>query len=351
MKILITGGAGFIGTNIAIEAINRNHEVIVFDSFIRKGVEDNLLILEREDVKIFRGDVRNKEDFTRLSTEYPQIEAIIHLAGNPGIPWSITYPMYDFEVNALGTINVLEFARQMGNIPVIYASTNKVYSDMVNEAPYIKSETRYVWYFNKEALHGISRKGISEEFPTDGFGNFPHSPYGVSKLAGDLYCQEYFHTYNLPVVINRMSCVYGYYQQGVADQGWIDHFVRQFVFKGHPELDFYGDGKQVRDMLWSEDVARLYLDELKNIKKIKGQIFNIGGGHENTLSLKESINYLEELTTKKVKITYHPWRHADQRIYISNIAKIYKILGWKPIVNPKQGIKKMFEKYDHEKKD
>ena len=344
MQILITGGAGFIGTNIALAARKRNHEVIIFDSLIRSGVEDNLAVLAREEVKIFRGDIRSNEDWKRLSTTYPQIKAVIHLAGNPGIPWSIAHPVYDFEVNARGTINVLEFARNLNNIPVIYASTNKTYSDVVNEVPLFEDKTRYIWDFKDEIL-GISNKGISENLPTDGFGAFPHSPYGVSKLSGDMYCQEYFHTYGVPVVINRMSCIYGYYQQGVEDQGWIDFFVRQVVYEDKPTLNFYGNGKQVRDMLWGEDVARLYLDELEKIEEIKGHIFNIGGGYENTLSLRESVDYLEKLSGKTVKIVTKDWRHADQRIYISDISKIHEAIGWKPIVSPMQGINKMYARY------
>lgn len=344
MQLLITGGVGFIGTNIALEGRRRGYEVIAFDSFIRKGVEENIRVLEEAGVSIFRGDIRNKEDFVRLSTEYPHIGAIIHLAGNPGIPWSIDYPVYDFEVNTIGTINVLEFAKHHDYIPVIYASTNKCYSDMINEQKYIPTQTRYAWYFTDHMV-GLTRKGIAEEFPTDGFGKYPHSPYGVSKLAGDLYCQEYFHTYGVPVVINRMSCVYGYYQQGVADQGWIDHFVRQVVFEKKPELDFFGDGKQVRDMLWCGDVARLYIDELEKIDEIKGEIFNIGGGHENTLSLVEAVTYLEELSGKSVKINSFDWRHADQRIYISDVTKAGKVIGWRPRVNPKIGIKRMYDRY------
>lgn len=345
MKLLITGGAGFIGTNISLEAKNRGYEVTVFDSLIRKGVESNIPVLEKHGVKIFRGDIRNQADFERLEGAF---DGIIHLAGNPGIPWSIAHPLYDFQVNALGTINILEYARSHGNLPFLFASTNKTYSDFINEFPYKKEGYRYVWDFPNFPMlvdtKGISERGINEQFPTDGFGKYPHSPYGASKLAADTYCQEYFHTYGLPVVINRMSCIYGYFQQGVADQGWIDHFVRTIAF-GDGKIDIFGDGLQVRDMLFGTDVAKLYLDELEAIDRVKGSIFNVGGGSANTLSLLESIDIIERLTNKKAHIEVHDWRHADQKVYISDTTKVQISLGWQPTISPKEGIKLMYEQY------
>lgn len=351
MKILITGGAGFIGTNISLEARKRGYDVVAFDSLIRKGTEENIPVIQRAGVILFRGDIRLKEDIERLSEEH-SVDAIIHLAGNPGIPWSISYPAYDFGVNGIGTMNILELARRL-NIPIIYASTNKTYSDLINEVSLQELKTRYEWNQPKEGwIEGISYEGISEGFPTDGYGKYAHSPYGISKLTGDMYCQEYCHTYGLPVVVNRMSCIYGYYQKGVADQGWIDHFVRQFL-TDKPTIDIYGDGKQVRDMLWGEDVANLYLNELEHINDkdgnekftIRGEIFNIGGGRNNTLSLLESVSYLEKLSGKKASLRFHDWRQADQKIYISDIKKITTKLNWKPTTNPFDGIKKMYERY------
>jgi CDP-paratose 2-epimerase len=342
MKIVIFGGSGFIGTNISLEARKRGYEVIVFDSLIRRGVEQNVKILEDAGVTVLRGDVRNPEDFWKLPT---YLNGVINLAANPGIPWSIENPIFDFNTNARGALNVLEYARSNGKVPVILASTNKVYSDLINEAPVKKVGYRYEWNQPREGwIEGMSNNGIAEEFPTDGYGKYSHSPYGASKLSADTYHQEYFHLYQVPVVINRMSCIYGYYQQGVADQGWIDHFVRQ-AFTKNPTLDIYGDGKQVRDMLWGGDVARLYLDELEHIEEIKGQIFNVGGGVDNTLSLLESISYIESISGKKFKINTHDWRHADQKIYISDTKKVRERIGWNPTVSPQQGIKKMFDKY------
>lgn len=330
MKICIFGGAGFIGTNVSLEAVKRGHKVVIFDSLIREKTEENLGIVE---ATLIRGDVRNPEDFERLPNN---IDAIVNLAANPGIPWSIAWPLYDFKINALGALHVLEYARHHGKIPVIFASTNKIYSDKLNEIPMREQATRYVWK-NKSYI------GVPESFPVDGVGEYAHSPYGVSKCSADLYHQEYYHMYNLPTVINRMSCIYGYYQKGVADQGWIDHFIRMIALKDG-KLDIFGDGKQVRDMLWGEDVAKLYLDELEQIEKVQGQVFNVGGGMQNTLSLLEAIKIIERNTEKKAKISFKDWRPADQRIYISDIRKVKKFLDWKPTVSPEEGIKRMIKK-------
>lgn len=341
MKLLITGGVGFIGTNISLEARRRGYDVIAFDSLIRSQTERNIPPLTQAGVQIVRGDVRAPHDFLRLPRG---IDAIIHLAGNPGIPWSIAWPYYDFDVNTTGTINVLEYSKSIGKSPVIFASTNKVYSDYVNEVGFIERETRYEWDISGFIMGGISEMGVREDFPLDGFGKYPRSPYGVSKTAADLYCQEYFHLYGIPTVVNRMSCIYGYYQLGVEDQGWIDWFVRSILL-GDGSINIYGNGKQVRDILFGTDVANLYLTEIEQIEKVKGSVFNIGGGFKNTLSLREAITMIEEYTGKKVSLTYHPWRHADQKIYISDTSKAEEALGWKQTVTPKEGIIKMIEAY------
>jgi len=354
--LLVLGGAGFIGTNICLEAKKRGYDVFAFDSLVRPGSEENLKVLKENDIDFCRGDVRFMPDLHRM----PIPDAIFSLSANPGIPWSIQWPVYDFEVNAKGDLNVLEYARVMGdqlgkNIPVIFASTNKVYSDIVNEIPLRELDTRYEWDFNeyvKPDLDGLEeilwlgakRSAINEHFPVDGFSKYHHSPYGASKLSADQYHQEYYQIYGVPTVVNRMSCIYGLHQNGVQDQGWIDFFVRKIVF-GDGKLNFFGDGKQVRDMLWGGDVAKLYLDELENIDKVKGQVFNVGGGINNTLSLIEAVKTIEDYSGKKANIEYHDWRPADQKIYISDTTKVTKMLNWKPEVSPAEGIKRMVDYY------
>lgn len=325
--IAILGGCGFIGTNIALEAINRGYKVTIFDSLIRKDSEENLY---KTGATYLRGDVRSQDDLDRLP---PDISHIINLAANPGIPWSIQWPRYDFEVNAGGAVNVLEYAREHGNIPVIFASTNKCYSNEVNELPMEEGLTRYVWADRKY-------QGIPETFGVDGRGMYSHSPYGVSKIAADLYHQEYYQAYNLPVIINRMSCIYGYYQKGVADQGWADHFVKTIV-KGDGKLDIFGNGKQVRDMLFGSDVAKLYLEEVEKVYELAGSVFNVGGGMKYNVSLLEAVNFICETTGKKAQLKHHNERHADQRIYISDIRKVTHTLDWEPTTSPFEGLQKM----------
>lgn len=326
MRILITGGAGFIGTNIAQLARAKGHKPYIFDSFVRNNTEENII----DGVTYIRGDIRNYEDFQRI---LPELDGIIHLAGQCGVPWSMSWPLYDFNVNALGSLNVLEYARSHDNIPVILASTNKVYHDGINEIPMREEETRFVWE---------NYEGVPETFPIDSQGKHPKSPYGVSKTTADLYFQEYYHMYKTPTVVNRMSCIYGYHQKGVEDQGWISHFVKT-IEEGDGQINIYGNGKQVRDMLWGTDVASLYLDELEHIDLYKGQVFNVGGGKDNTLSLLEAIKEIESNTINRAKLTFLDERPADQRIYISDITKVTSIHGWKPRTSPHDGIQLMME--------
>ena len=366
MKILITGGVGHIGTNMCMEAMSRGHQVVVMDNLHREQVINNLRFLKRrtEGNNMFEfvwGDVRNQGDFDRLPGD---IEAVIHLAANPGVPWSIQWPIYDFETNARGTLNALEFARTRGNLPFVYASTNKTFSDVINLIPTREHKSRYVWWGtgnlprNKYKPHinwqledgtDESRKtgnvvAINENFPISGFGKYGHSMYGISKLTGDLYCQEYHVQYGLPVVINKMSCIYGLFQKGVADQGWVSHFLLKIGF-GDGKIDFYGNGKQVRDLLDARDLARLYIDELENIDKCNGEIFTVGGGPENTLSLIETIEEIEQQTGKKAEITYKEKRPADQDIYISSIKHVKEVLGWEPTIKYQQTIADMIQEY------
>lgn len=328
-NIAILGGSGFVGTNVAIECLKRGYDPLVIDTLIREGSEENSFKLEALGIKVLRNDIRNVHDLSLDAIK--EADAIIHLAGNVGIRVSIDNPYYDFTQNTMSTLNVLELAR-LFRIPVIFASTNKVYSDAVNEVPLIEGKTRYGY---KDI------KGIDESFRTDGA---HHTPYGMSKLAADLYCQEYFTTFGVQTVVNRMSCIYGLHQNGAEDQGWVDHFVRQNMFDAG-NVNIYGDGKQVRDVLFGEDVAKLYLDELENIDKCAGQAFNIGGGPQNTLSLLECMRLIEEQTDKHFDVTYHDWRPADQKCYISNIDKITGLIGWRPTVTPEEGIARMIKEY------
>jgi len=332
VKILITGGCGFLGTNIALEALKRNYEVIALDNFVRRGSDNNAKLLEEKGVEVIHGEVRLYEDWQSL----PKVDAVIHLAGQPGIPKSLENPVLDFQVNAVGTLNALEFCRKNGNIPLIYASTNKIYSDEINELPIKELDKRYAW---------IDRTGINENYPMDSAGKHPHSPYGVSKAAADLLCQEYYHAFAVPTVVMRMSCIYGLYQNGVSEQGWTDFFVRQRIL-GDNKLIFYGNGKQVRDCLFGSDAANAYLTALEKIDIAKGKVYNLGGGKFNS-SLIEWVEILNKYTDKPpMEISYEDWRLADHRIYISDTSKIEKELNWKAKVSIEEGIKQMVEQYE-----
>ena len=333
MKILITGGAGFIGTNVCLEAKGRGHEVIAMDNMVRPLVEENVKVLQKEGVRIVRGDIRNKVDFDKLPKN---IGGVVHLAGQCGIPYAQVSPLYDFEVNVLGTINVLEYSRLHGKIPVAFASSNKAYTNITNELKIEEKKTRYKW---------TRLDSLDETIPLDAFGKFSRSLYGTSKVSADLYCQEYYQAFGVPTVINRMSCIYGHYQKGVEDQAWVDWFIRQIMFNGG-KINIFGTGKQVRDMLFGTDVARLYIDEIENIDKVKGKPYNVGGGVDNTMSLLEAIGYIEEVTGKKAHLSYLPKRHGDQDIWISDISNINEDLSWKPKISPKEGIKLMIDQYE-----
>lgn len=363
MKKLITGGVGHIGTNICLEAIRRGHEVVAMDNLHRKEVINNLRYLETiKGFEFIWGDVRNVDDFDRI----PQVDAIIHLAANPGIPWSIEYPTYDFETNARGTLNTLEFARKCGNVPFVYASTNKTFSDIINRIPLRKitkkreeEVKRYQWGIwmgndseTTSCINGIDfeksagtlfPEAINENFPVMGFGEYGHSMYGISKLTGELYATEYHCQYGLPVVINKMSCIFGLFQAGAVEQGWISHFVKS-ILKGDP-ITFFGTGKQVRDVLDARDVARLYIDEIEKIGKANGEVFTVGGGVDNTLSLIEACDEIEKQTGKKFEIKYEDKRPADQDIYVSSLTHVKEVMGWEPGIRYQETIGDMIEEY------
>lgn len=327
-KILITGGAGFIGSNMSEFFFMRDWEVFAFDNLSRKGVEENFAGLEQMGINVIRGDIRNTEDFLRI----PKVDAIINLAANPGIPWSIENPIYDAKTNLMGALNVLEFARKCGAC-LVQASTNKVYSDQINEIWLKKLKTRYE--YPKDFV-----LGIPETFPVDGLGR-PHSPYGCSKLAADIYTQEYNTTFNVPTMICRMSAIYGPRQMGVSEQGWVVHFMN--VKKRNEVLDIYGDGLQVRDLLYIHDLCRLYYELITNYEIHRGGVFNVGGGVQNTISLVEMIEWLDAKGGEKLKYNFHDWRVADHKVYISDISKVVKATGWTPQISVEEGLNRTWE--------
>lgn len=326
-NVLITGGAGFIGCNWAARLMRGGHTVTVFDNLSRQGTPANLEWLKTQGpVNFVRGDVR---DAAALAEAAKGQRAVYHLAAQVAVTTSVVNPREDFEVNALGTFNALEAARAAGTQPVVvYASTNKVYGGM-EDVGVTEEATRYRY---SDLPHGLP-----ESQPLDF-----HSPYGCSKGAGDQYVRDYSRIYDVPTVVFRQSCIYGLRQFGVEDQGWLAHFVIATV-KGRP-INIYGDGKQVRDMLWVDDLLNAYEIALLQPERVAGKIYNIGGGPEHTLSIWAEVGpLLEELAGRAVDTRRGDWRPGDQKVYVSDIRKAAAELGWRPGVTPQEGVRRLWE--------
>jgi len=327
MKILITGGAGFIGCNWAARLMRSGYDVTVYDNLSRKGTQANLDWLRSQgELNFVYGDVREAAGLAEAAKGH---QAIYHLASQVAVTTSVANPREDFEINALGTFNVLEAARASGMRPLVaYASTNKVYGGM-EEVRVAEETTRY--------RYADFPFGLPETQPLDF-----HSPYGCSKGAGDQYTRDYARIYDLPTVVFRQSCIYGTRQFGVEDQGWIAHFVIATA-QGRP-INIYGDGKQVRDILWIDDLLDAYAIALKAPEQVAGKIFNVGGGPEFTLSIwTEMKPMLERLAGRKIETRHGDWRPGDQKVYVSDIRLAERELGWRPKVSPQEGLQKLWE--------
>lgn len=330
MHYLITGGAGFIGSNYVHRLVERGERVTVYDNLSRRGAERNLAWLRgvfSEDAFTFvHGDVR---DAALLAATARDVDVIVHLASQVAVTTSVARPREDFESNALGTFNVLEAARLSERQPVvIYASTNKVYGGMEDVAV-VEGETRYHY---RDLPHGIP------EMKQLDF----HSPYGCSKGAGDQYVRDYARIYDLPTVVFRQSCIYGPRQFGVEDQGWVAWFIIAAVL-GRP-ITIYGDGKQVRDVLYIEDLLDAYDAAVAQIDRAAGEVYNIGGGPENVLSVwREFGPLLGRLLGHRIEVSWDDWRPGDQRIYVSDIRKAKRELAWQPKFDVETGVRRLYD--------
>ncbi len=327
-NILITGGAGFIGANMTAFYLQKGEAVTILDNFSRPGVYKNVYWLRKlgGNLSIKFCDVSVDKDI--LDYEVEKVDAVIHLAAQVAVTSSVINPREDFETNALGTLNVLEAIRKSKNRPpVIYSSTNKVYGEM--EDVRIKSN-------KSRHLFSDFPHGVSEEFQLDF-----HSPYGCSKGTADQYVRDYARIYGLKTAVFRQSCIYGPRQFGIEDQGWVAWFIIAAVL-GRP-IVIYGDGKQVRDLLYINDLISLFDATFEKIDKVCGEVFNIGGGQKFTISVwKEFGPLLEKYLEKKIKVKYSDWRRGDQKVYISDIRKAKRLLNWEPKVGVEEGISKLF---------
>ncbi len=326
-KLLITGGAGFIGSNLASYFANKKYKVTIFDNFIRYGTRENAQWLKKNfpGINIIRGDIRKIDDLKKAVSDK---DIIFHLAAQVAVTTSVVDPKTDFEVNALGTFNVLESVRLAGHKPiVIFSSTNKVYGGM-EEIVIVERKDCYAY---KDLPYGVSEKH-NLDF---------HSPYGCSKGAADQYVRDYERIYDIPTVVFRQSCIYGPRQFGIEDQGWIAWFIIAETLG--KSITIYGDGKQVRDVLYIDDLVRLFELAIEKIKISRGKIYNVGGGVKNTLSVWTQFGpILEELFGRKIRVSFADWRPGDQKVYISDIRLVKRDLGWEPKIKVRDGIAKLF---------
>ena len=330
MRVLITGGAGMVGSHSAEYYAKKDYDVIVLDNLMRsrlfgydkKSVEYNWNYLKKyKNISRVKGDIREKKDVMRAIGK--GVDLCIHTAGQPGVPLSCRIPLEDFSINAFGTLNVLECIRQKcKDAAFVYCSTNKVFGENVDKIKLIEKEKRYVY-------DGV--KGVTEEMSIDLTG---HTPYGASKYVGDIYTQEYAHIYGMKTAVFRMSCIYGTRQFGFEDQGWVAHFVIANLFKR--PINIFGNGKQVRDLLYVENLVEAYDKFFRS--NIKHDVYTIGGGPDNTISLLEFIEMIENSTGIKMKYNFGQWRPSDQKVYISDISKVTKTLNWRPRISPVKGV-------------
>lgn len=322
---LVTGGAGFIGSNYVHRLLKRGDNVTIFDNLSRKGASLNLDWLETSfgtnTFRFLQADIRDEK---AVAKAVDGVDVIIHLAAQVAVTSSVINPRDDFEINALGTFNLLEAARSSHQKPIfIYASTNKVYGGMENAA-IVELGTRY--------MYQDLPWGCAENQPVDF-----HSPYGCSKGTGDQYVRDYARIYGLPTVVFRQSCIYGPRQFGVEDQGWVAWFVIAAILKR--AITIYGDGKQIRDVLYIEDLLNAYDLAVEKINVTAGKVYNLGGGIENTISIWQEFGpLLEKIIGESFQVKSSEWRPGDQKVFIADCRKAKKEFGWQPEVGVSKGI-------------
>jgi CDP-paratose 2-epimerase len=327
MNLLITGGAGFIGSNSADYFASKNHKITILDNLSRKGAANNLKWLikkHKKNITFIKGNVQSPK---AVKSAIQGTDAVLHLAGQTAVTTSIIAPQADFRSNLLGTFTILETIRKSRNKPsLIFSSTNKVYGSL-DDVEIKETDTRYEY---------SKLKGVTEDRKLEF-----HTPYGCSKGAGDQYVLDYARQYDLNTLVFRQSCIYGVNQLGAEDQGWISWFCKQLM--SNHKITIFGDGKQVRDALYITDLVELYAKALKDPPRHKGEVFNIGGGPKNTLSVLETINIIKTYLKIKPDVAFGDWRPSDQKVFITDIGKAKKHFKWSPKIGPKKGIKNILQ--------
>jgi len=331
MKVIVTGAAGFIGCHTASRLIRQGATVIGLDNLSRAGTTSNLEWLQAQGggLRFYHADIRSATDVERVFAAHRDANAVIHAAAQVAVTTAVADPRNDFEINALGTFNVLEATRLLlpKRTQFLHASTNKVYGKM-DHLKVVEQERRYA-YQNRPA-------GAAETEPLDF-----HSPYGCSKGAAEQYVNDYGRIYGLRTTVFRQSCIYGTRQFGMEDQGWVAWFIIAAVLG--KQVKIFGDGKQVRDLLWMDDLVSLYLAALTDPEVAGGKIYNAGGGEANTLSLLELVTMIDARLKRPLNPPFSDWRPGDQKIFVADSSKAAAELGWKPKVSPKEGVNLLFD--------
>lgn len=313
--VLVTGGAGFIGSNLADRLASDGHDVLVYDALARPGVEANLDWLKRRHPERIAATIADVRDADGLISAVRDSQAVFHLAAQVAVTTSLTAPYDDFDINVHGTVNLLEAVRKRGRpVPVLFASTNKVYGDLADLTLICRNDAY------TPVDEAIRRHGIAESRPLEFC-----TPYGCSKGAADQYVLDYARSFGVPAAVLRMSCIYGARQMGTEDQGWVAHFLI-CALAGEP-IRIYGDGRQVRDILDVTDAVDTYLAAWQRIDLAKGRAFNLGGGPGNAVSLVQLIDFIERVTDRPLAVTHADWRPGDQRYYVSDIRLVQHELG------------------------
>ncbi len=342
-QVLVTGGAGFIGCNLADRLASDGHDVLVFDALARAGVADNLDWLRRRHprrVAVTLGDMR---DADAVTAAVQGADAVFHLAAQVAVTTSLVDPQTDFDVNVRGTLHLLEALRRRGGrVPLVFASTNKVYGDLGDVAVALADLPALApahgaaaqGWMPEEAV--LRAHGIDEARPL----SF-HTPYGCSKGAADQYVLDYARSFGVPACVLRMSCIYGPRQMGTEDQGWLAHFLLSML-AGQP-ISVYGDGRQVRDVLYVDDAVEAYLACWDRIGQVSGRAFNLGGGVANAISLRAAIAELEAVTGLRARLAFDDWRPGDQRYFVADSREAARVLGLVPPVGWREGVRRLAE--------
>ena len=327
---LITGGAGFVGANLAHRLLSAGRPVLVFDNLSRPGVERNLAWLRERHPAGLEATIADVRDAKAVARAVARARQVFHFAAQVAVTTSLVDPRHDFEINALGTLNVLEAIRaQAEPPPVVITSTNKVYGGLEDIAIGVAGQ-----HYAPEVA-AIAEHGIAEDRPLDF-----HSPYGCSKGTADQYVRDYARSYGLRTVVFRMSCIYGQRQFGTEDQGWVAHFLLRAI-DGKP-ITVYGDGRQVRDVLYVDDLVDAFLLAERDIDRIAGRAFNIGGGPRNVVSLLDLLGRIEQLDGRRPVVSFADWRTGDQRWYVSDPRRFAAATGWTPRIDAQQGIERLY---------